>query len=147
MQINNAITGGLPLRSICLQQLKGSPHLLVRLFGVVFGAFEKVRTKGTIEIGRDTDAHQPGRLDCQCGLHLATAAVDQSWITGPLLQQPGAIDLIAVGARHHQHSGFAITTLHSSSAWRTMQRNGVEMSSLHWWCAASDRAGSGNGDN
>ena len=89
-----------------LQQRQGTAHLLVRLFGVVFGALEEVRTKGTVEI----PVAIPTPISLGTGiagdrLHLATAAIDQSWMTGPLLQQPGAIDLIAVGARHHQHSG------------------------------------------
>jgi hypothetical protein len=117
--------------------------------------FQKIGAKGTIEvaIAVATPLRTGLRITNGC-LNDTSTGINQGMISSPLVQKPGAIDFIAMGACHHQHSGAChqvAALLHSlkDNAWK--RNRDVDSSADRSQCAtglavavakADDRLGS-----
>ena len=121
MQVNHEVTRSSPLRAELTQQFQSSQHFSIGLIGMRRALLQKIGSEGTIEIAiAVTTTLRAGLRIADGCLNNTSTGIDQVMLRRPLIQKPEAIDLVAMGTCHHQHSGACHLSLHSSTACRTI---------------------------
>ena len=100
VQINGHRTGMLPISAVLPKKFAGTLELQSRGFRL-----QRVRKEAAVEIAIDVTATTTkGLWVADHPLHRQPSRIDQRRIGLPLLHQPGRIDLISMGAGHHQNA-------------------------------------------
>ena len=99
MQIERHPTGLEAVRTVLVQQLKRPLR-----FQSIAGLVQELRLKGTVEVPIDvTTSSAAGLGVADLQRQLQSAGLQQIGLKPPLINQPGGIQLIAMGASDHKN--------------------------------------------